>query len=103
MDDSKTIISPNHRMCVPGLGVIIAPKAVGRLFQLHDYACCVDLRRRVYPRCVLYPILRPNLMHSPRYYHLLRAARLKRRYHREPERERSKFVNERMIFPNKET
>ena len=83
MDDSKPVTSPNHRMRVPGLGVIIAPKAVGRLFQLHDYTRCVDLRRRVRPRRVLYPLLRPNVMHSPRYHHLLQAARLKRRYYRE--------------------
>ena len=80
MDDSKAIISPKHRMIVPGLGVIIAPKAVGRLFQLHDYTRCVDLRRRVRPRQVLYPILRPNVMHSPRYYHLQQAVRLKQKY-----------------------
>lgn len=83
MDDSKAVISPNHRMCVPGLGVIIAPKAIGRLFQLPDYTRCVDLRRRVRLRRVLYPILRLNVMHSPSYYHLRQAARLKRKYYRE--------------------
>ena len=33
MENDATIVSPKHKMAVPGLRVFIAPKAVGRLFQ----------------------------------------------------------------------
>ena len=35
-ESDRDIIRPKHQMVVPGLGVFIAPKAVARLFQLHD-------------------------------------------------------------------
>ena len=77
-ESDTDIIRPKHQMAVPGLGVFIAPNAVARLFQLHDYTKCPppgNLQKK--PQRVLYPILRPNVMHSPRYYHLRQAARFK--------------------------
>ena len=76
-------LRPKHLMRVPGLGVFIAPNAVGQLFQLHDYTRCPNLRKTVKRKRVLYPILRPNVMHSPRYYHLQQPACMKREYYRE--------------------
>ncbi len=81
MENDATIVSPKHKMAVPGLRVFIAPKAVGRLFQLHDFTRCPDFKKPVKRKQVLYPILRPNVMHSPRYYHLQQAVRLKRKYY----------------------
>ena len=51
-----------HRMFVPGLGVFIAPNAVARLFQLHDYTKCPNLSRQVKPKRVLYSILRSKCL-----------------------------------------
>ena len=78
-------------MAVPRLGVFIAPKAVGRLFQFHDYTRCPDFKKggRL-PERVLYPILRPSVMHSPRYYHLQQAVRLKRKYREDQKNNYSK-------------
>ena len=78
-ESDRDIIKPKHQVAVPGLGVFIAPKAVARLFQLHDYTKCPPLGRQKVNKHVLYPILRPNVMHCPRYYHLRQAARFK--YH----------------------
>ena len=75
-ESDKDIIRPKHQMAVPGLGVFIAPNAVARLFRLHDYTKCPLLGPQK-PKQVLYPILRPNVMHCPRYYHLRQAARFK--------------------------
>ena len=70
----RDIIRPKHQMAVPGLGVFIAPNAVARLFQLHDYTKCPPFGTpQKKPQRVLYPILRPNVMHCPRYYHLRQA------------------------------
>ncbi len=74
----RDIIRPKHQMAVPGLGVFIAPNAVARLFQLHDFTQCPRLGNlQQKTQRVLYPILRPNVMHCPRYYHLRQAARFK--------------------------
>lgn len=73
----RDIIRPKHQMAVPGLGVFIAPNAVARLFQLHDYTKCPRFGLQEGNKRVLYPILRPNVMHCPRYYHLRQAARFK--------------------------
>ena len=75
-ESDRDIIRPKHQMAVPGLGVFIAPKAVARMFQLHDYTKCPRLGTQK-PKQVLYPILRPNVMHCPRYYYLRQAARFK--------------------------
>ena len=75
-ESDRDIIRPKHQMAVPGLGVFIAPKAVARLFRLHDYTKCPRLGPQK-PKRVLYPILRPNVMHCPRYYHLRQASRFK--------------------------
>ena len=45
-ESDRDIIRPKHRMAVPGLGVFIAPKAVARLFQLHDYTRCPNFRKK---------------------------------------------------------
>ena len=83
----RDIIRPKHQMAVPGLGVFIAPNAVERLFQLHDYTKCPPLGNpQKKPQRVLYPILRPNVMHCPRYYYLRQAARFK-------QEKRSTFVD----------
>ena len=77
-ESDRDIIRPKHQMAVPGLGVFIAPNAVARLFQLHDYTKCPPLgspQKKL--QRVLYPILRPNVMHCPRYYQLRQAARFK--------------------------
>ena len=75
---TMNIIRPKHRMVVPGLGVFIAPKAVARLFQLHDYTCCPNFRKKRAPMGrILYPLLRPNVYYSPRMFHLHQARRFK--------------------------
>ena len=76
-ESDRDIIRPKHQMAVPGLGVFIAPNAVARLFRLHDWTKCPRLDVKKEPPRVLYPILRPNVMHCPRYYHLRQAARFK--------------------------
>ena len=73
----RDIIRPRHHKAVPGLGVFIAPKAVARLFQLHDYTKCPRLGPQKVNKRVLYPILRPNVYYSPRMFHLNRARRFK--------------------------
>ena len=40
----------------------------------------VDLERLADEALRRFPILRPNVMHSPRYYHLQQVVRLKRKY-----------------------
>lgn len=78
IESDRDIIRPKHQMVVPGLGVFIAPKAVARLFQLHDYTRCPDFRKKHAPmRRILYPILRPNVYYSPRMFHLHQARRFK--------------------------
>ncbi|MDE0686873.1 MAG: hypothetical protein OXI61_01780 [Candidatus Poribacteria bacterium] len=76
-ESDRDIIRPKHQMAVPGLGVFIAPNAVARLFQLHDYTKCPRLGPQKGNKRMLYPILRPNVMRCPRYYHLRQAARFK--------------------------
>ena len=76
-ESDRDIIRPKHQMVVPGLGVFIAPNAVARLFRLHDYTKCPRLGPHKVNKHVLYPILRPNVMHCPRYYYLRQAARFK--------------------------
>ncbi len=76
-ESDRDIVRPKHQMAVPGLGIFIAPNAVARLFQLHDYRKCPRLGPQKGNKRVLYPILRPNVMHCPRYYHLRQAARFK--------------------------
>ena len=78
--DESTIVAPKKTVSVPGLGVFIAPNAVARLFQLHDYTKCPQFGLRKSPRGVLYPILRPNVMQCPRYYHIRQAARFKQSF-----------------------
>ena len=74
-ESDRDLIRPKHQMAVPGLGVFIAPNAVARLFQFHDYTKCPPLGNpQKKTQRVLYPILRPNVMHCPRYYHLRQAA-----------------------------
>ena len=54
----RDIIRPKHQMVVPGLGVFIAPKAVARLFQLHDYTRCPNFRKKHVPmRAGIYRML----------------------------------------------
>lgn len=69
-------LSPKHVMKVPALGVFIAPDAVARLFQLHDYTRCPRFVRGRNPQRVLYPILRPNVFTSPRFFNVSRRRRL---------------------------
>lgn len=77
-ESDRDIIRPKYKMVVPGLGVFIAPKAVARLFQLHDYTRCPDFQKKHAPmRRTLYPILRPNVYYSPRMFHLHQARRFK--------------------------
>ena len=92
-------LRPKHQMAVPGLGVFIAPNAVARLFQLHEYRKCpkfLPARKPVQLSLfdappppvtqapVLYPILRPNVLYSPRYSHVsTRAKRTKERFRNE--------------------
>ena len=80
MDTDHEVNRTRHQMKVPGLGVLIAPKAVGRLFTLHDYRKCPQFIKKPRSPRVLYPILRPNVYNCPRMYHLRQAARLKRRF-----------------------
>ena len=61
---------PKYQMPVPGVGVFIAPKAVGRLFQLHDYTKCVNLEKRRNPCSYLLPVLLPNVLNCPRMRHV---------------------------------
>ena len=77
-ESDRDIIRPKHQVAVPGLGVFIAPKAVARLFQLHDYTRCPDFRKNRAPiGRILYPILRPSVYYSPRMFHLHQARRFK--------------------------
>ena len=77
-ESDRDIIRPKHQMVVPGLGVFIAPKAVARLFQLHDYTRCPNFRKKHAPMGrMLYPLLRPNVYYSPRMYRLHQARRFK--------------------------
>ena len=81
MDTDHEVNRTRYQINVPGLGVLIAPKAVGRLFTLHDYRKCPRFIKKPMPRR-LYPILRPNVYNCPRNYHLQQVARAKRRlYH----------------------
>ena len=76
--DENTIVRPKYTMSLPSLGAFIAPHAIARLFQRHNYTKCPPLRNlQKKPQRVLYPILRPNVMHCPRYYYLRQAARFK--------------------------
>lgn len=77
MDTDHEVNRTRHQMKVPGLGVLIAPKAIGRLFTLHDYRKCPRFLKKPMPRR-LYLILRPNVYHCPRLFHLRTAARVKR-------------------------
>lgn len=74
-------LTPKHLMRVPGTGVLTAPQAVARLFHLHRYTQCPRSlgRKGKLPR-ILYPILRPNVYHSPR-MRQLRTSRKKRMAH----------------------
>ena len=45
-ESDRDIIRPKHHKAVPGLGVFIAPNAVARLFQLHDYTRCPNFRKK---------------------------------------------------------
>ena len=77
-ESDRDVIRPKYQMVVPGLGVFIAPKAVARLFQLHDYTRCPNFRKKYAPmERTLYPILRPNVYYSPRMFHLHQARRFK--------------------------
>ena len=81
-------------MAVPGIGTFIAPKAVARLFSLTDYTRCpkflpaqpkkqqqlslfdtLDLEATP---PVLYPLLLPNVLKSPRYYHVTTRAKARK-------------------------
>ena len=79
MDTDYEVTRTRHQMKVPGLGVLIAPRSVSRLFTLHRYAQCPRLVRKPMPR-ILYPMLRSNVYNSPRNYRLRRTARFKRMY-----------------------
>ena len=77
-ESDRDVIRPKHQMAVPGLGVFIAPNAVARLFQLHDYTRCPNFEKKHAPMGrILYPILRPNVYYSPRMFHLHQARRFK--------------------------
>ncbi len=90
----RDIIRPKHQMAVPGLGVFIAPNAVARLFQLHDFTQCPRLGNpQQKTQRVLYPILRPNVMHCPRYYHLRQAVRFKHQKRKQHSRRPMKIPN----------
>lgn len=77
MESSREVIRTRHQMKVPGLGVLIAPDAIGRLFTLHDYTRCPRFDKNDMPQ-VLYPILRPNVYNSPRMYRIRKVGRRKR-------------------------
>lgn len=79
MDTDYEVTHPRHQMKVPGLGVLIAPRTVGRLFTLYRYTRCPRLVRKPMP-WVLYPVLLPNVYDSPRNYRLRKAARFKREF-----------------------
>ena len=40
MDTDHEVNRTRHQMKVPGLGALIAPKAVGQLFTLYEYRRC---------------------------------------------------------------
>ena len=83
-ESDRDVIRPKHQMVVPGLGVFIAPNAVARLFQLHDYTRCPNFRKKHAPiGRILYPILRPNVYYSPRMFHRHQARRFKNEKWRE--------------------
>ena len=83
-ESDRDIIRPKHQVAVPGLGVFIAPKAVARLFQLHDYTRCPDFRKEHAPMGrILYPILHPNVYYSPRMFHRHQARRFKNKMRKE--------------------
>ena len=76
-----------HTHAVAGLGVFIAPKAVARLFTLTDYSRCVKLLPPVQPSLfdtleakppVLYPLLLPQVLRCPRYYHVTTRAKARK-------------------------
>ena len=71
MDTDQEVTRTRHQMKVPGIGVLIAPNAVGRLFTLHDYTKCPRFTKKRMPR-VLYPILLPTTVLCP--------SRVKRRF-----------------------
>ena len=79
MDTDHEVNRTRHQMNVPGLGVLIAPKAVGRLFTLYEYRRCPRFGKQPMPP-VLYPILRPNVYECPRMFLRRKAARLKREF-----------------------
>ena len=103
-------IRPRHQMAVPGIGVFIAPKAIARLFTLTDYSQCVQLLppqqhslfdtgespKKVKP--TLYPILRPNVLHSPRYYHVNTRARQRKKQYRKHSPQQRRAYWERLPF-----
>ena len=56
MDTDHEVNRTRHQMKVPGLGVLIAPKAVGQLFTLYEYRRCPRFGKQPMPS-VLYLIL----------------------------------------------
>ena len=87
MDTTNTVMKCRHVTPVAGLGVFIAPKVVARLFSLTDYSQCVKLLPPRQPSLfdsieeappVLYPLLLPNVLKSPRYYHVTTRARARK-------------------------
>ena len=77
-------LRPPHQMAIPGLSVFIAPRSVARLFLLHDYTKSprfLQPQRTLFdtieekPPVVLYPVLRPNVLASPRYKQVTRKRR----------------------------
>ena len=63
-ESDRDIIRPKHHKVVPGLGGFIAPKAVARLFQLHDSLselpkkACADAENslsNLTSKCLLFP------------------------------------------------
>lgn len=72
-------LRPKHKMAVPGIGVFIAPQGVARLFSTTDFTHCPPFLPAQTPSlfdaiadtpAVLYPLLLPNVLHCPRYYHV---------------------------------
>ena len=49
MDTDHEVNRTRHQMKVPGLGVLIARKAIGRLFTLHDYTKCSRFGKQPMP------------------------------------------------------
>ena len=90
MDRDQHVLKVRHTIAVPGVGVFIAPAGIARLFTLTDYRKCpkfLPARAPAQPSLfdaikeeppVLYPLLLPNVLKSPRFYLVTTRARARK-------------------------